>query len=89
MYEYFASGKPVVTTAIKEIQQFSNVMYYSKTSNDFVKNVGIAIREHSKNKIALRKKVAKQNTWTKRALTLHNEINKLGIMVYNRGTRKI
>jgi len=77
MYEYFASGKPVVTTAITEIQQFKDVLYYSSSPQEFIANIKKALKENDKRLVYQRQEIARANTWSKRADILHKEINNL------------
>lgn len=77
MYEYFASGKPVVTTAITEIKRFEKLMYYSYSHRNFVENIKKALSENVKSLKKQRQKVAYENTWKKRVAVLHEEIQEL------------
>ena len=77
MYEYFAAGKPVVTTAIQEIETYKKLFYYSSSHEEFILNVRFALKEKN---IKLRKKrqdVAQKNTWEKRSVILYKELLKL------------
>lgn len=77
MYEYFASGKPVVTTAITEIRQFEDALYYSSSPQEFITNIKNALKENDKRLVYQRQEIARANTWSKRADILHKEINNL------------
>lgn len=64
MYEYFAAGKPVVAIKTPETE-FGDV--YSVGRKDFIDAIGKAYSEDSAEKQALRKQLAKENSWEKRA----------------------
>lgn len=83
MYEYFASGKPVVSTAIKEIALYGDVLYYSSSHNDFIHNIKQALEEKNHGLSMKRQNIARQNTWSKRAKILRGEISKISNIVYN------
>lgn len=76
IYEYFASGKPVVSTNIPELLPFKKLIYMAKNSKDFSKMVGISLQESSSKITRERISVAKSNTWEMRAKTLFTEIEK-------------
>ncbi|MFA5136566.1 MAG: glycosyltransferase, partial [Patescibacteria group bacterium] len=77
LYEYFASGKPVVTTAVAEIKHFKNLLYYSDSRKKFLDNVQTALQEKNSGLRKKRQEAAKNNTWDKRAKLLHAWIQKL------------
>jgi len=77
LYEYFASGRAVVSTAIEEIKRFEGPLYYSHSPADFIENIKKALSENSKNLKAQRQKIAYENTWERRAEILHEEIQKI------------
>lgn len=68
MYEYFATGRPIVTQLWKEeVERFPDVVYISQTSSDYLKNCQIALSEHPNLVSQRRKKYAKDATWQKRS----------------------
>ncbi len=71
IYEYFAAGKPVVSTNLPELQEYQEIMYLTENTDDFVKMTKKALEE---NDIKLREKrqvVARNNTWEIRGEILH------------------
>lgn len=74
LYEYLASGKPVVATDISEIYGFRDVCYISKNSQEFIANVEKALTERGKNLTEKRRRVAKENTWETRGNVLNSAI---------------
>lgn len=67
--EYLSLGKPVVTTALPSIKYLDEqgLIYWSKSSNDFIKNLKLALEEKNSQKL-IRKRVseAKKNDWSVR-----------------------
>ena len=68
LFEYMAAGLPTVCT--RDLQECNGYeyVYMSKDDNEFEKNLKLAIEDHSdllKRKVLLNQ--AKENTWTKRA----------------------
>ncbi|MBU5483650.1 glycosyltransferase [Clostridium sp. MSJ-11] len=66
LYEYMSLGKPVVTTAMKEVQNFSNLCYVSNTMEQFKENIVTAVKEKDHKLENLRKNMAENNSWQKR-----------------------
>jgi glycosyltransferase involved in cell wall biosynthesis len=73
-YEYLSSGKPIVTSNVKEIvRNFFDVTYFADINN--VKDViQQAIDEDNDEKRADRIEKAKKNTWTLRVQTAYDMI---------------
>lgn len=76
LYQYLASGKPIVSTNLPEITEFNNAypgLVY--TGSDFIKSIEEGLKE---NDAGLRKKrldAAYDNTWDKRAQLISEIIN--------------
>jgi GT2 family glycosyltransferase/glycosyltransferase involved in cell wall biosynthesis len=89
IYEYFASGKPVITTKIPELEVFSKYLYIGLSPADFSAKIGKALVEKSAKLGEGRRRIAKENTWEMRAKVLNNEVQKfypkvsVVILVYN------
>lgn len=67
LFQYFATGRPVVSHIWKdEIERFPDVVYISKTEEDFLRNCQIALKEKSDMAVSRRKKYAKKGAWPKR-----------------------
>lgn len=66
LYEYMSSGKPIVSTAMKEVVNFSNLCYIANSKDSFKKHINLAINENDKNLINLRIKTAENNSWSSR-----------------------
>lgn len=67
MWEYMAAGLPVVTTALPEARQYSDIIYCSEDHASFIENVGRAIGDDSLQHQAMRLNLARENSWAARA----------------------
>ena len=92
LYEYLSAGKPVVTSWIPEVLKFKGLVYVSKSSEEFIKNIEKALLERNKNIVEKRIREAKEHTWEKRVKTLERAIKKaifpkvsIIILSYNKG----
>lgn len=77
MYEYFALGKPVLSTAIPEVRRYSEFCYIGEDQDDCIRLLDEAIKESIQPKeelINARKRVAAENTWESRAEEIHHII---------------
>lgn len=77
IYEYLATGKPIVTTNIPGLQQFGNLIYMSKNESEFCKNIQRAISEADVKISQKRRLFAKKNDWKERATHLESIIKNL------------
>jgi len=75
VYEYLAAGKPVVSVDMPEVRHLNNVIYLSKSYDDFVSRVRVALAENNSRRIAERMKVAKDYSWEKLFSTLCQKID--------------
>ena len=66
MYDYFALGKPVVTTDFPAARKFRHVIKISSSKNTFVKNIEEVLLEDNNQFFADRRKIALENTWDHR-----------------------
>ncbi|WP_347987298.1 hypothetical protein [Methylomonas sp. AM2-LC] len=74
IYEYLATGKPIVSTSIAPATRFSDVIYVSDDKAEFSACIKLAVREKTPEKIAKRKKLAGDNTWSKRVEIILNDV---------------
>ena len=66
LYDYFATGKPVVTTNFQASYLFKEVIKISKTKKEFINQIKEALSENNNNLIFDRRQIASQNTWHQR-----------------------
>lgn len=74
IYEYFASGKPIVTTSIPELMIYKKLLYFADNPSSFSNAVKKALSEKSSTLKQSRRKIARTNTWSHRATTLQRHL---------------
>lgn len=67
MWEYMATGIPIVTTEMPEARKYEDLVYVSATIDEFIINVGRAIAENSPDIRERRIQLAQDNSWKVRA----------------------
>lgn len=77
LHEYLILGKPVVSTNIREIRQFSDVVYIGNNKNEFIEKIKLALNEQDINEKKKRIETAVKNTWTDRLRKVNQELEKL------------
>ncbi len=66
IYEYLATGKPIVTTPVPPADRFLDVMYVTADKHQFVTYLHQALAENNKSLSLRRKQIAAENSWSKR-----------------------
>ena len=61
VYEYLASGKPVITTSLPELKKFDDVLYIAKDHEEFLLNIDNALVKEYDIEKAIR--LAQENDW--------------------------
>ena len=74
LYEYFAAGKPVVSTSMSELYPMKDLCYIAENKEEFLKLVNLAVNENDSNLVNKRIKFASKNTWTDRFDSLYTEL---------------
>ncbi|MBD3272265.1 MAG: hypothetical protein GF384_06990 [Elusimicrobia bacterium] len=65
IYQYLASGKPIVAYPVADAEYFSDVIYLAQNRTAFIEMAGIALNESPKDaRILKRKQYAQQNDWS-------------------------
>jgi len=77
IYEYFAAGKPVVTTKLPEILPMKDLCYIANDKKNFLEKLDRALKENDREIIQKRIKFSSTNTWKDRFDTMVSEINKI------------
>jgi glycosyltransferase involved in cell wall biosynthesis len=74
LYSFIASGKPIVSTNVGGVEEFSGVVKISLDADQFVSNIEHVLNKSYDKNIQCKKciEIAKENTWKKRAETVHN-----------------
>jgi glycosyltransferase involved in cell wall biosynthesis len=65
LYDYLATGKPIVTTDVAGVDRFSDVLHIAHTPSDFLSGLDRAVREDGR-LCERRVAYARENTWPKR-----------------------
>ena len=77
LYEYCAAGKPAVVTNLTEITRCSKFCYVSHSHTEFLENIQIALNENDSRIKQQRIDMAQNNTWSKRAQMLNQDLLKI------------
>ena len=66
LYEYLASGRPVVGSPIRSLQDFSHVIRLAKTPDEWSEALAssLAPHEHSDEQVKTRYRIARENDWS-------------------------
>lgn len=67
LYEYLSLGKAIVSVSLPEIAPYRQYLYMSRSRQEFIHNIQLALDENNPNLVQGRKEIAKQNSWQKRA----------------------
>ncbi|HEX5418139.1 MAG TPA: glycosyltransferase [Chloroflexota bacterium] len=74
LYDYLATGKPVVTTRVAGVERFLDAIYVADSSQQFVSRVTTALLENDGSAIERRRAYARQNSWEARAAVIRSAI---------------
>ena len=78
VYEYLASGKPVVCVDLPEIAQFGDLVLKASSQQEFVRMVSTSLLEEAGTEVVeRRKKFANEQTWIHRTRDLNNYFSAL------------
>ncbi len=75
LHEYLAAGRPIVATALPELQPFREVVRVADTYADLVQQIRVAVEGDSPEAIAARVAVARENTWDRRVAEIHRVLD--------------
>ena len=94
LYEYFAAGKPVVSTNLPELNDYKNYAYVSRNHKEFIENLNKAALDLNdkpiNNKLIMqRKKIAKKSSWINRGRDYIKVLNLIRSESIFKTTRKI
>jgi len=73
LYSYF--GFPIISTEYTQVKELKDIVYTSKTHNEFLENINVGLNE-SKEVKQKRKSFAKENSWTIKIGEMINIIEK-------------
>lgn len=66
LYEYFASGRPVVSSPLPEVLNFDELVLVARNPTEFVEKLRVALFEISPRKAEQRRRIAELETWSSR-----------------------
>ena len=66
LYEHLAAGKPIVSTALPEVEPFGELIRIAKSKNEFLEYIEEELVANSNVEISKRVEMAKNNTWMHR-----------------------
>lgn len=76
LFEYLATGKPIVSTRMDCLKNFKKNVYETSTTQDFIDNVRRVISEKDPQLKKARIDLAQKNTWDDRFLIITSKIEK-------------
>ncbi|MDZ7692686.1 MAG: glycosyltransferase [Balneolaceae bacterium] len=77
LFEYLASGKPVVSTQLPSLADYDSLVYLSKDHDSFIDNIRKSVKEDSREKFSQRIEVASENSWEKKVERIDQNLKKL------------
>ena len=66
IFEFLATGKPVVVSGLPALEQFNGVVNIAHTPDDFNRAVKDCLQNDDKEKRNLRLALARENTWDRK-----------------------
>jgi len=76
-YEYCAGGKPIVTTAIRDLERYQDLICYAHNHEEFLDSLSdIVISKTKKQNVDQLRNIAKENSWDKKAEIIMEIISK-------------
>ena len=70
LYEYLATGKPVVAVGIPAVQKFTDFVYSADSREDFIEQIDKALSTWDEEKQAIQVAAAKGYSWSSRVRTI-------------------
>ena len=67
LFEYLATGKPVVSSALPEVEKYENDIYIARSDEEWISLIYKAIEEDSLERYKRRIQIAAENSWDNRA----------------------
>jgi hypothetical protein len=78
-FEYLASGIPVISTGLPELEKYKNIFGYSNSNKEFLENCERALNGYYYKYIDTYLKLAKENSWPEKAKKIKKIIDKVFI----------
>lgn len=74
LYEFFAGGKPIVATPLRELSHYADHLYFGRDPDSFLQQIEVALREDDATLREERRTLATQNDWKLRYDAMHQKI---------------
>jgi glycosyltransferase involved in cell wall biosynthesis len=78
LYEYFACGHPVVSSALPEVREYSDLVYIANNPEEFVVQLEAAMEEDNPSAAFKRRLVAERESWTARCTSIASQFGSAG-----------
>ena len=75
--EYLASGKPVVSTPIPEVEKFAGIVEMANDKDEFVESIELVLRENSREKIEIRQRAVREDSWDAKAEEFSGHVERI------------
>ncbi|RME81441.1 MAG: glycosyltransferase family 1 protein [Caldilineae bacterium] len=70
LYEYLATGVPIVSTAIPAVQEFSQMVWVASTPEEFAQAIDQALAANTPERNRRQQELAREHTWDRRVETI-------------------
>jgi len=75
IYEYLATGLPIVSTPVATVREFPDLVYLARTAAEFVTGVDAALAERGDEPRRRRQLLAAENSWQRRVDTVRSALD--------------
>jgi glycosyltransferase involved in cell wall biosynthesis len=87
LYQYLASGKPVVSTAVAGVEKFGKHLFMARDEEEFIRSIERALSEDTPQARSARIEAAKNETWERRVGEMFSAVrSRLKDLYSHRGT---
>jgi len=76
LYQYLASGRPIVSTDVAGLEIVRDQIYVAHDAKEFIEHIATALRTDTEERSAERIEVARQNTWPVRVREMLDVVRK-------------
>lgn len=78
LFQYLASGRPIVSTKVAGTERWGNLVMLSDTYDAFIHNIDVTLEKDNQKKSAIRINAAKAENWDNRVEHMINKLMELG-----------
>lgn len=76
LFEYLATGKPIISSALPEVKKYEDDVYIAHSYEDWINLIEKAIQEDSEERYNHRVQIAMENSWNNRVEKILQYLNK-------------